>query len=154
MDIEALQGDVDEQEGGVWVKHNEGDWSFKIVCAHAPKASKWLDNAIGRARKKHRNTVDLPREVSQEITNEWLAKIIIKDWKNVTSQGKPIECTPENVMALLMKPSIGRRVADNIANECRDMRNFGVDPDSEDTEESPASAAIKSGPEVEPAVGK
>jgi hypothetical protein len=149
MDIEKLQGNVAEQESGVWVKFSEGDWEFKIASAHSKHARNWLDHAMSRQRKLHRNVVNLPVDATNEVTRDWLVKCIVKGWKNITSKGEPLEFNEENLRALLEMDSIGARVSDFIANACRDMETFGVDIEPT-SEGSPATAALKSGPAVAP----
>jgi hypothetical protein len=142
MDIDKVAGNVRAQESGIWIDYLGTDWKFLICYANSKRARLAIRNAMSRAGKKLRNQLDLPPEVADKLTVEWLAKHIVKDWKGVTSGGKALAFSEDACLSLLEKiPD----ATDFLANAARDVTNFGgARSDEVNAEGSPASADLKS----------
>ncbi len=143
MDIDKVAGSASAQEEGVWVDYLGTDWRFKVRYARSKKARQWIRNATHKASRKLRNPQDMPPEVSDKITMDWLANYIIQGWSGITSSGKALPFSAEACAVLLEKVP---DVADFISNAAQDITNFGGEVGS--VEGSAAQAELKSVPAV------
>lgn len=111
MDLGTLN-----EETTAWVEFgDDGEILLKYISQTE------LDSIIKKATKtvwaNHQKTAELDNIKA----NRLLGRAAVKDWRNLTSEGKPFPYSPENC-DLLMDQSWNFSLAVNDA--CTDMRNF------------------------------
>lgn len=91
MAFEAKRNDVSKFTAGAWVSIMGAE--FKIARAGNAEYEKALEESGYRK-------AETPEERKKAMLKA-VAKGILKDWRDVLAEGQPIECTPDNAVAVL-----------------------------------------------------
>lgn len=107
MDLKKSLG-VTEETAEVVIGHNPevGDDAIVYVrYAGSEKGRKAVEKAQNRhfseISKSQRSKKPVPEEVDQAFTLDAFAFGLIADWKNITDQGKALDCTDENIREVM-----------------------------------------------------
>lgn len=100
MDLNVTSINVDLSVDGVWFNLTP-DISFKVARDGNPAHERALQSHIKRYRK-----MDEKGEARQikQARNEMIAKYILKDWKGLKDNGKPLKFSEDVALAILSDP--------------------------------------------------
>lgn len=138
MEITKYEVNKTTLEEGTWLTFDKA--SFLLASSRGKR----FQNFIARkSRKLGKAEIAANPGIFIEITNEALAEVVLLDWKNVTSGGTAVPCTPENKRALIGLPEF----RDWLTEASADMDNFRAEAIAQDAEDLKSLPALESGVE-------
>ena len=114
-----FQTSTEHEKEGVWLDLDDAG-SFKL--ARAGGGNKRYQKRLEALMKPYRRAIQtetLSDEKANELLRQVFADAVILDWEGVTGpDGKPLECTRENVIQLLTDlPDLFATIRDTAQNE-------------------------------------
>lgn len=125
MDINSMTDLAARAEEGTWVQYEDAEF---LIRSASSKAYRRALQKASKGKSNHRLTKDL--EVAEKFGVEALADGILIDWKNITENGKQLECTRENKIKLLQ---VAYPIRDFIATQAQDFANFEAEKEEDDS---------------------
>lgn len=100
MEIKETMPKPLENEG-IWCRFGDSDLEIKIASNTSEEYRKALRKKLSAKRRELGGT--LPEELDEELTVDCVAEFIVKDWRGLTEDGKPVEPTLENKLRVMRK---------------------------------------------------
>lgn len=98
-ELNSIRIDVDKSTKGIWVDY-EGDIELLIARKPNPQYEDFLHGLVN----KHAGVIT--KEADMDLTRQAVAHCVLRGWKNLTEDGKPIEYSPEKALEFLRDPSL------------------------------------------------
>lgn len=155
MELNDITREDSSQTEGVWVEHPTSDVSLRIASASSDQYQDYVTKRFNQARRGRR---DLPPETSRRIITDAILKFILKDWKNITADGKPVEFNEKNARTVLesksvLAASLREFIVDSATNPDNFINESGDGAEPMKGESETAADLLKRGPTVEATVG-
>ena len=110
MDLKFDSYDKKAEVDGVWRtldEESEKPAQFLIARSGNDKFRAEVERLTDELRQQGKLTEDgVTMEQAQEIFARAASRFILLDWRNVSEDGDPISCTPENAYRVLTDPAL------------------------------------------------
>lgn len=100
LDIKTFRTNVDKENDGVWTDDLGGGFKLKLA-RFGNTAYKDAVRAAGKPLRAQARSGHLETESIENLQKDGMAVHVIKDWKNLTDDGKKITYSPTNARRLL-----------------------------------------------------
>lgn len=124
MELSKLKTDSQKKSEGTWVPI-EGDLELKMAYLGADAFQKRME-VLKRPHKRKIEDGSFPNSEFAKLTGRVIAEVIVKDWKGLTEDGKPIKYSKEKATELFIDPDL-EDLRDYVVSFASSRDNFRID---------------------------